>query len=136
MITNPNNTHNELTNSLLIDIESQKTKNAVFINQSSYIKLSHKEYLKLLIKLIWQFISIHTSKVVMLIIIFNCSLKLYLYGSEIYTTSEYGIYIQGIMICSHGILKSSFLNNLALSNMLVTIFAYYIDVLCVTYIGN
>jgi hypothetical protein len=77
------------------------------------------------------------SILIFMIIFGNCGVKMYFRGKDIFSPSEYGIYLQALLICGLGIHKSSFLtSSLTISNIILTYLANYIDALCVKYLGN
>lgn len=64
-------------------------------------------------------------------------LKIYFYGTDIFTKSEIAIYIQAMMFCYLGLMHSSFIfSGPTIKNILVTYICNYLEITMVTHISN
>ena len=83
------------------------------------------------------FLKDYFSLLIILIVLINMGIKIYLYDWKSFSLSEYGIFIQVLLICSIGIMKSSILGGKPnITSIFVTIACSWVDLRFVFYLGK
>lgn len=124
-----------------IEANGEKLEGELLVEDASEKKRSSldraKECIGLGLAFLLGFLKNHFSKLLLVLILGNGGVKVYLHGKDVFSVSEYAIYLQALLVCSIGVQRASFLaSNLTVPNILITYTSNYIDVISVNYTGG